>query len=179
MKEELIQKGLEAFLTGAKVISEEGRVLINEVINYLLFSAVLDALKSFVWGLVGYAIYKIFKGIKQNYEMHLDEKLLDYDRRTEKRLEEFYENVKKGKDNKDSESYHKTYYKSDKENLEKDRKITNSMFYGATLLISLFWSIYTIEKLRPIGKILTAPRLVLVQEGAHILKSLKDNGAVK
>ncbi len=150
MKEELITKSLEAFLTGAKVVGEEGRALISEVINYLLFSAVLDAVKTLVWALLGYAVFKIGKALVENSNVH--------------------ENLEiKEIENGDS------LWKSDKIKARlMNIKANNTVLYSITFVASLLWSLYSINTLRPIGKILTAPRLVLLQEGASILNSLKQ-----
>lgn len=169
MKEQIIQKSLEAFLTGAKVIGEEGRVLISEVINYMLFSAILNTLKTLAWGLLIFGIYKVGKCI-------INAMTLGCDHDKNEVSEKYNLLIKEAKEGKN------TIYSVEEYEAIKLRKINETkapvdvvkgVVYSILFIITIYQCINTLETLRPVGKILTAPRLVLLQEGAVFLQTLQ------
>jgi hypothetical protein len=177
MKDELISKGIEAFLTGARVLGEETKTLISEVINYLMFCAVLDFVKTFVWGLFGLAIYKIIKALLKSYVTENEAEIAEY---TKEDDEAEMKEKAKGDKAVFPGGFPKGNFAYARNNVKRIeiRRTNNTQVTiianAISLGIALFWSCYSIEKLRPVGKILTAPRLVLIQEGAHLINTLKQ-----
>ncbi len=182
MKEELINSALQAFITGAQVAGHEAKLLVDEVLNYLMFQAALNVLTSAAWGILVIGILKIIRQIHQ-FNDALDKSVCDEkiaahqaDANEAKPLSQ----IAKGESaawlrrhDSSSKEYHLGRIEERKRFLLRAQNYSKTVATAAAVGVITFYAFHVLAPLYRVGKLLIAPRLVLVQEGAELLKQLQ------
>lgn len=147
MTEEIVEKGLKLLETGAQLAINEGPKVLAEFLNYMVFLSVVDLLKVLVLASIPCLIVNIMS------------KSIAYKKAT---LKESYESVSKGS----ADIFERERYFRAQDSLESSTTI-RTVLVALTIIATGYHSIETVTR---IGKIVLAPRVFMIQEGAKLLR---------
>lgn len=151
LSEKAVEKGLELLQTASDLATDQAPKLLDEYLNLMIFEALLGLVPGILIVIVTYIAVKWCNALIMLQK----------------------ENLKEKKDNK-CEHGDKLY--SHRIDTNKDNLVFFQCLRMTIIIGSAVFSTYLlIPTVRNVGRIVIAPKIVLLQEGASFLKSIKEN----
>lgn len=146
MNEKFAEKGVEFLETAIKLAQNEGPKLLSEFMNYMTFQIALSVLQNMMWGALVFFIIKGVNVFISGLKSDLD----------------LYQGGKQSDEN---------VQKANK--LKSNIAILITLRSLAVVVTGLILLSVSIPQVKLIGKIVLAPKLFLIEEGANLLKKGK------
>lgn len=147
--EKVIETGLDLLKTATTIAANETPKLLQEYLNYMVFSACLDVLKLFIFASVPYVIFVAFG------------RIISYEKQV---IKEIKDSGCDGVGTKDHRDLNRKREARDR--ISTSINIRWVLCIG-TILALAYTSSNTLDR---IGKIIISPKVFLLEEGAKIVK---------
>lgn len=153
VSQQVVEKGLELLDTAVKLGANEAPKILQEYLNYMIFVTLLDIVKLFIFACIPYVIFKIMG------------RSIAYEKAQMKELEPEYKNNFHGL----LFDYNWNRWNSSKDAIE---NLTNWR-YALCIMTTLSLGFMSANSFDRLGKIVLAPKVFMIQEGAKLLKANK------